>query len=164
MVEKRRRREGKTDYHARIILLRSGKPRIVFRKTNRYVLGQYVKSKEAKDEVVVGADSKMLLGKGWPEKLSGSLKSAPACYLTGLLLGKMILKQEKKAEGIFDLGLLRNSPKSRMYAFLKGVRDAGVEIKVDEKMFPDEDRIKGVHLKNDIPKLFNKIQKSIEEE
>jgi large subunit ribosomal protein L18 len=162
-VEKRRRMEGKTDYRTRQSLLGSEKPRIVFRKTAKYVIGQYVKSKEAKDEVIVGVESKHLLNYGWPEELAGSLKSLPACYLTGLLLGKRILAKDKNAEAILDLGLLRNIPKSRMYGFLKGVIDAGVKLKCAEEMFPDKDRITGKHLKNDIPKIFSKIQKSVEE-
>ena len=36
---RKRRYEGKTDYKARFFLLKSGKPRVVFRKTNRYLLG-----------------------------------------------------------------------------------------------------------------------------
>jgi large subunit ribosomal protein L18 len=37
-INRRRRREGKTDYSKRINLLKSGAPRIVFRKTNRYLI------------------------------------------------------------------------------------------------------------------------------
>ena len=71
----KRRFQGKTDYKARIILLKSRKARIVFRRTNRYIIGQYVKSKEAKDYVVVGITSKELLKYGWHETRKGSLKS-----------------------------------------------------------------------------------------
>lgn len=162
-VPKRRRREGKTDYKLRMGLLKSGKPRVVFRKTNSYIIGGYVESKEAKDKVVVNAVSKELLSYGWPESSRGSLKSLPASYLTGFLLGKKILdkiNKKGKAEGVFDIGLLRSIKKSRVYAFLKGIRDSGVKITGKEELFPDEKRIKGEHLK--IKLEIEKIKENIE--
>ena len=75
---KRRRKEAKTDYGIRLKLLKSGVPRIVFRKSNRYIIAQYVTSNEAQDRVVVGITSKILLKYGWPEDMKGSLKSLPA--------------------------------------------------------------------------------------
>ena len=159
-ISKRRRREGKTDYKARLVLLKSELPRVVFRKTNKYVIGQYIKSKEARDSVIIGVNSKDLLKLGW--KYPGSLKSIPASYLTGFLLGKKIIDRDEKVKAIFDLGLLRNTKGSRIYAFLKGVIDAGVEIKVKEEMFPSEERIKGMHMKKDISSIFEKIKEKIE--
>ena len=103
----KRQNEGKTDYKARIGMLKSRKGRIVFRKTNKYIIGQYVESREAKDNVVAGANSKELLNYGWPESAIGSLKSLPASYLTGFLLGKKLSDKEIK-ECIFDIGLIRN--------------------------------------------------------
>src|SRR3989344_7175637 len=141
----RRRIEGKTDYKARIGLLKSGKNRIVFRKTNKYIIGQYIKSEEARDFVIVGTTSKDLLKFGWLETKKGSLKSIPACYLVGFLLGKKIIDKDFK-EGIFDIGLSRNKTKSRAYSFLKGVVDAGVKVNCNEKMFPEEKRIKTSNL------------------
>jgi len=147
-IPKRRRLENKTDYKARKIMLTSGKPRIVFRKTNKYIIGQFVKSKEARDSVSIGLDSRELVKFGWPK--TPSIKNLPAAYLTGFLLGKRISDKEGKIKAIFDLGLARSLPKSREYAFLKGVIDAGVEINCDKKMFPDDSRILGKHLKQDI--------------
>jgi len=158
-VRKRRRREGKTDYKARINLLRSGKARIVFRKTNRYVIGQYVKSEEAKDYVLVGLTSKKLLKYGWPQSAQGSLKSLPACYLTGFLLGKKVLDKGEE-EGVFDIGLLRSVIKSRVYSFLKGIIDAGIKVNYKEDMFPEKERLEGGHLKSKID--VNKIKENIE--
>lgn len=154
----KRRIKGKTDYKARINLLRSGRARVVFRKTNRYIIGQYVKSREAKDYVVLGVNSKDLLNYGWPDFSRGSLKSLAASYLIGFLLGKKILDRDEK-EGIFDMGLSRSIPKSRAYAFLKGVVDSGVKIKIKEEMFPNEERIKK-SLKIAIE--FDKIKENIE--
>lgn len=158
-TEKRRRHKGKTDYKARIGLLKSGKPRVIFRKTNSFVTGQYVESKEAQDKVIVGASSYELLKYGWPKEMSGSLKSLPASYLTGMLLGKKILDKDENASAILDIGLLRNIKKSRIYAFAKGIIDSGVDIPCSEEAFPDEARIIGRHMKRnpDFEKIKQKI-------
>lgn len=157
MIEKRRRREGKTDYKARLAMLKSGKKRIVFRKTNRYIIGQVVESEEAQDKVVDSVNSKELLNHGWPKKAKNSLKTLPAAYLTGYKLGKKL-----KEEAIFDTGLNRNIAGNRAYSFLKGVVDAGGKVNVDEKMFPKEDRVKGEHLSKDID--LEKIKEKIDKE
>jgi len=73
-IKFKRRRTKKTDYKARLALLKSGFPRLVVRKTNRYVIAQIVRSKEAQDAIVCSANSKELLKYGWPF----SLKSIPA--------------------------------------------------------------------------------------
>jgi large subunit ribosomal protein L18 len=157
---KRRRREKRTDYKARLILLKSKLPRIVIRKTNKYIITQYVKSKEAQDYVLITVNSKELLKYGWKKEKEGSLKSIPASYLTGLLLGNKIKKIEKeKNKVILDLGLIRNIKKSRIYAVLKGLIDAGIEINYKKDVFPDGKRIKGEHLKNKID--FEKIKENI---
>ncbi len=148
---KKRRRQGKTDYKTRLKLLESGLPRIVIRITNRYILIQYIQSNEAKDKVIVAANSKELLKYGWPKQALGSLKSVPACYLTGLLLGKKIKqKQDKENKAVLDIGLARNIKKGRIYSALKGLIDSGINMSHDEKIFPPEQRIKGEHLKNKI--------------
>ena len=148
-VNKRRRREGKTNYLTRKKLLTSGRPRVVFRKTNKYVVSQYVMSKEAKDNVVLEASSKELLKFGLPKESLGSLKSITASYLTGLIMGVKI-KEKKLETPIVDLGMVRVLHKTKPYAFLKGLVDAGIDIKCDEECFPEENRLKGEHLKNKI--------------
>lgn len=156
---KKRRRKSKTDYKARLMMLKSPLHRIVIRKTNRYVVVQYVKSKESQDYIETGANSKALLKYGWEEKNAGSLKSLTACYLTGLLLGKKIKKLEKNGKAIIDIGLERNIKKSRICAVLKGIIDSGIEIKCKKEIFPEEKRIRGEHLKNKID--FEKIKEEI---
>ncbi len=158
---KRRRKEYKTDYLKRIKLLKSGSPRVVFKKTNKYIIAQYVKSKEAQDKVEVGITSKILIKYGWSKEFGGSLKSIPASYLTGLLIGKKIL--EKKLEKpIIDFGMIRVLHKNRAFAFLKGLKDSGIEIECKEEFFPNEDRIKGKHLKKDFSKMFEEIKSKIQ--
>lgn len=160
---KRRRKEYKTDYLKRIKLLKSGSPRVVFKKTNKYIIAQYVKSKEAQDKVEMGITSKILIKYGWQKEFEGSLKSIPASYLTGLLIGKKIL--EKKLEKpIIDFGMIRVLHKNRAFAFLKGLKDSGIEVECKEEFFPNEDRIKGKHLKKDFSKMFEEIKSKIQKE
>jgi large subunit ribosomal protein L18 len=160
-VDKRRRREGKTDYANRFRLLQSELPRIVFRKTNKYIIAQYVTSKEAQDKVELGITSKNLKSYGWPKEFEGSLKSVTASYLTGFLLGKQIIKGKLKTP-IVDLGMLRVIGKSKIFAFLKGIVDAGVKIQCPEENFPEEDRLSGKHLKSDFSKTFKEIKSNID--
>ena len=156
---KRRRKEFRTDYKKRFALLKSRMPRIVFRKTNRYLIAQYVKSKEAQDKIVFGINSKELLKYGWSEK--ENIKSISAAYLTGYLIGKKILLK-KLEKPILDFGMARVLHKTGIYAFIKGLIDSGIKIECDKENFPDESRIKGEHLKNKIS--FDEIKLKIEKE
>ncbi|MEM4625282.1 MAG: 50S ribosomal protein L18 [Candidatus Pacearchaeota archaeon] len=153
----KRRREGKTDYKVRMGMLKGGTPRVVVRKSNKYIYVQYVESKEAKDKPIFGISSKRLIDEGWPKEASGSLKSIPAAYLTGYLAGKKIIEKRKKEKVILDIGLSRNVKGSRVYAVLKGLVDAGVNIAYNEKVFPEESRIEGKHMKINIQEAIKKI-------
>ncbi len=160
---KRRRKENKTDYLKRLKLLKSGIPRIVFRKTNKYLIVQYVSSKHAKDKVEMGLSSKQLIKYGWPKEFQGSLKSIPASYLTGFLIGKKIIN-EKKETPIIDFGMMRVLHKTKIFGFLKGLIDAGVEIKYKKDVFPNDKKITGKNLKKDFSKIFNEIKSKISKE
>jgi len=135
---KRRRKEGKTDYKARLGFLKSNKPRVVVRKTNKYIIGQIVTTDIAQDKVVISVTSKDLLQKGWPKELEGSLKSLSACYLTGYLLGK---KSKDINEGILDIGLQRNIKKSRLYAFLRGLVEGGFNAPHSKESLPNDEEL-----------------------
>ena len=124
------------------------------RRTNKYVLAQYVVSKEAKDDVKIGLTSKKLLMLGWPKENAGGLKSLTASYLTGYLIGKQIIKKKLETP-IVDFGMIRVLHKTKTYAFLKGLIDSGLKIKC-EKGFPDEEKLKG---KADIQKIKLEIDK-----
>ena len=137
---KKRRKQNKTDYLGRLKLLKSGKPRVVFRRTNKYIIVQYITSKQAQDKIVLGFTSKDLMNYGWKNE-SGSLKSIPASYLTGYLIGKQIIKKGLETP-IVDFGMIRVLHKTNTYAFLKGLIDSEIKIKC-EKGFPDEEKIKG---------------------
>lgn len=156
VIAKRRRSQGVTDYKARKSLLQSGIKRVIFRKTTRYIIGQILESFEAQDKVVVSYNSKELLNNSWPKEMEGSLKSLPASYLTGFLLGKEAMKA-KINKGILDIGLNRNVPKSRIYAFANGLLDSGFEMPINKKMLPEKERIEGKHMKGDIKSIIEKI-------
>jgi large subunit ribosomal protein L18 len=158
---KLRRIKNKTDYLKRLNLLKGKTPRIVFRKTNKYILSQYVRSTAAQDSIEIEVSSKRLLTKGWPKEFEGSLKSIPASYLTGYLMGTLI-KKEKKENPIVDFGMIRILHKTKGFAFLKGLKDAGIEIECDKEFFPEEDRIKGKNLKKDFSKHFQEVKSKIE--
>jgi len=119
--------------------LKSGKPRLVIRKSNKYITAQIVESSMSKDKVRAKASSKDLLEIGWTKELSGSLKSLQAAYLTGFLLGKKLKGKEEQL--ILDQGLNRNVHGSRIYALVKGALDSGVDIIHDEKILPKDDRL-----------------------
>jgi len=149
---RRRRLEGKTDYKARLALLKSEMPRLVIRKTNKYIILQIVKTDIAQDKVIRTLTSKILLSKGWPQEMSGSLKNLSASYLAGFLIGK--LAQEKGIKkAILDSGMNRNVKNSRIYASLKGAIDSGLEIPHDKEVLPEMENIKT----EKIAKIFDKI-------
>lgn len=155
-TQKRRRKENKTDYKARLSLLKSGMPRIVVRKSNRYIYIQAVESEEAKDKVISGISSRELLKHGWNKKYKGSLKSIPATYLTGLLFSKL-LENFKTKEFILDSGMLRNIPGNRIYSVIKGLVDGGVKVRINEKVFPNEKRLEGEHLRKELKNSIEKV-------
>jgi large subunit ribosomal protein L18 len=136
---RRRRYECKTDYKARIGLITSGKPRLVIRKTNRYIIAQLVVTEIAQDKVIASAMSKDLIAKGWPEAKAGSLKSRAAAYLTGLMLGNKV--KAKYKEAIVDFGMNRNIKKSRIYAAVKGFIDAGIKVPCSEEVLPTKEEM-----------------------
>ncbi|MBI3334623.1 50S ribosomal protein L18 [Candidatus Pacearchaeota archaeon] len=136
---KRRRLEARTDYRARLAMLKADKPRLVVRKTNRYIIAQVITSTRAQDTIVTSVTSKELLEKGWPPELSGSLKSRAAAYLTGFLLG--IKVKGKIKEALLDVGMHRNVAKSRIYALLKGALDAGMHIPHSEEILPTDEEV-----------------------
>ncbi len=151
---RRRRKHFLTDYKARLGLLKSGKLRLVVRKTNRYIIAQIVESEVAQDKIVAGVTSKDLLAFGWPKEFEGSLKSRMAAYLTGMLLAK----KAKVNSAILDIGLQRNVHKGRIYAVMKGTIDAGIKIPCDEESLPKEEFI----TKNEkLSKIFDKVKGEI---
>ena len=135
----------------------------MFRRTNKYLIAQYVISKESRDEVKIGINSKNLLRYGWPKENKGSLKSITAAYLIGLLMGKQIIKEKKEAP-IFDFGMITPVHKTKPFAFLKGIIDSGVKMTHNGNIFPEEEKIRGKYLKKDFSEIFEKIKSNIEKQ
>ncbi len=159
VIAKRRRRENKTDYKLRLTLLKSRRPRIVVRRTNKYFIAQVIESVEAKDKVVVGITSKDLIKNGWDKKFEGSLKSIPAGYLTGLLLAREIEKSKAKGSRfVLDLGLARTLRGNRNYAVVKGLVDGGLDLSANEEVFPSDERLNGEHAKKGLKEMIAKVK------
>ena len=141
-VPRRRRREGKTNYRKRYIMVLSGKIRFVVRRTNKYIDIKLVKANPKGDVTLVSAHSIELAKKfGW----KGSTKSTPASYLTGYLAGLRAIKSGIK-EAIADIGLHRAVKGARVFAAIKGAIDAGLKIPASEEVFPEPERIRGEHI------------------
>ena len=160
-IPKRRRIEGKTDYAHRVRMLKGETPRVVFRRTNRYVIAEYITSHESQDKVEIGLTSKNLKKYGWPEEFDGSLKSVTATYLTGYLMGKEIAKK-KLATPIVDVGMVRTLSKNKVFAFINGLVDSGLKIKCSKEKFPEAERIEGKSMKKDFSKTFKEIKLKLE--
>ncbi len=155
----RRRREGKTDYRKRLALLKSGRPRVVVRKSNKNIRVQFAVYDVTGDKIVTSAIGSELKKYGWDYSLSNT----PAAYLTGLLAGKKALKKGIK-EGVLDIGLYTPRKGARIFAALKGVVDAGIEVPYGEEIVPSEDRLYGKHISEEIAEKVEEIKSKIEEE
>ena len=137
----RRKRELKTNYHKRLKLLLSRKPRLVIRISLKNVIAQIIEFDPKGDKVIASADSKDLQKFGWKY----SRANTPAAYLVGLLVAKKAVKKNVK-EAIVDIGLKSAIPKSKMFAAVKGAADAGLKIPFSEDAIPSEERISGKHI------------------
>jgi large subunit ribosomal protein L18 len=150
----RRRREGRTDYRARLGMLKSGETRMVVRRTNGNVIVQFVNWSETGDAVQATAVGQELAKMGW----KGSAKSTPAAYLTGMLAAKRA--QEAGIEGaVLDIGRHAPVKGSKVFAALKGAVDAGLWVPHGDNMFPSEDRLNGAFL--DQQKNFEAVRGAI---
>lgn len=146
----RRRREGKTDYRARYRMLLSQKIRAVVRKNLRNIIIQFVKAELKGDKTLLTTRSLELRKFGW--NFSGG--NIPAAYLTGYLAGLKALRVGIN-EAILDIGPQRSTRGGRLYAALKGMLDAGLDIPYNENILPSLDRIQGQHIASYAEKLMS---------
>lgn len=156
-VKYRRRREGKTDYHARKRLVtqdknkyNSPKYRLVVRILNKETIVQVAYSKIEGDFIFAAAYSHELKRYGMPV----GLNNYAAAYATGLLLARRLLSKigladkyvgqtnvdgndfnvEELDDGphpfraYLDVGLHRTTTGSKVFAALKGATDGGLEV------------------------------------
>lgn len=153
----RRRREGQTDYRVRSRLLRSGKPRVVVRKTLNQTIVQFVSPDAAGDKVLVAAQSLELKEHGW----SAGTGNLPAAYLTGFLAGRRASAKGLK-EAVLDIGVQRPSKGGRLFAALQGLLDAGVAVPHSAEVLPTKERVRGSHIGEEIGKLFDAVKSKLE--
>ncbi|MEF8856330.1 MAG: 50S ribosomal protein L18 [Haloplanus sp.] len=140
-VPMRRRREVRTDYHQRLRLLKSGKPRLVARTSNRHVRAQLVTTGPDGDETDASASSADLAEFGW-EAPTGNL---PSAYLTGRLAGRRALAAGIET-AVLDVGLNSPTPGAKVFAVQEGATDAGLEVPHNEAVFADWSRTRGEHI------------------
>ena len=126
--------------------------------TNTYV--QLIKFEPDGDKVIAAGSGKDIKKAGWKHN-TGNL---PSAYLIGLFTGKKCLQKGIK-DAVLDIGMQENVAGSRVYAALKGVVDAGLNIPHSKDILPSEERIQGKHIseykKTDITKDFDETKKSI---
>jgi large subunit ribosomal protein L18 len=120
---------------------------------------QFIKFEPAGDQVIASASSIELLNMGW----NGSTSNLPAAYLTGLLAGKRAVA-EKVESAVLDIGLHAPIRGSKVFASLRGMLDAGVDISHGDDILPPDDRIAGKHISESFVKDFEKFKNKILEE
>ncbi|MFP4655407.1 MAG: 50S ribosomal protein L18 [Methanohalobium sp.] len=157
----RRRREGRTDYHQRLRLLLSDEDRVVVRKSSNNIQIQLITPGQDGDNVILSASSNKLEKYGYEE----STGNTTAAYLTGLLFGLKAL-DEGYETGVLDIGLHSSSTGSRIYASLKGMVDAGMDIPHNPSIFPSDERIRGEHVaeyveSSNLPEQFDATKEKI---
>ncbi|KAJ4730315.1 60S ribosomal protein L5 [Melia azedarach] len=162
-VKYKRRREGKTDYRARIRLINQDKNkyntpkyRFVVRFTNKDIIAQIVSANIVGDTVLASAYAHELPQYG----LKVGLTNYAAAYCTGLLLARRVLKKlemDDEYEGnveatgedfsveptenrrpfraLLDVGLLKTTTGNRVFGALKGALDGGLDIPHSDKRF-----------------------------
>ncbi|MFC3958691.1 50S ribosomal protein L18 [Halovivax cerinus] len=175
-VPMRRRREVRTDYHQRLRLLKSGKPRLVARTSNAHVRAQLITPGPQGDETHASAHSGDLAEYGW-EAPTGNL---PAAYLTGLLAGTCAVEAGIE-EAVLDLGLNTATPGNKVFAVQEGAIDAGLEIPHNDSVLADWSRTRGEHIAEyaesldeplyggdfdatDLPEHFDEVREAISNE
>ncbi len=154
----RRRKEGRTNYYARMKLVVAARPRMVVRKSNRHIIVQLVTADPAGDRTLVSATSGDLARYGY----TGSTSSTPAAYLTGALFAVRALNANQES-AVLDIGLHRASKGARVFAALKGAVTAGLDVPHSAGIFPDDERVKGAHIAAFSPGRAGDIARTVEQ-
>ena len=140
-VPMRRRREARTDYHQRLRLLKSGKPRLVARTSNKHVRAQLITPGPTGDRTLAAARSDDLADFGWEAPTS----NLPAAYLTGALAGRRAIAADIE-EAVLDIGLHSATPGGKVFAVQEGAIDAGLEVPHNDSVLADWSRTRGEHI------------------
>lgn len=135
----KRIRQRKTNYRKRSGILIGRRPFIITKISGQNISAQALKPTLTGDIVIASAHSRELIRHGW----KGSMNSMPACYLTGLLLGKKSI-QKGATNAVLYTG---NNPfTTKVAACLKGIVDSGIKIPVSKDSLPGDDRVSGEHI------------------
>ncbi len=156
----KRRRNGKTDYRRRLRMLRGGAPRAIVRVSNTQVVCQLAQFDPEGDRIVASFSGNNLAAYGWP--VGASTKSVPACYVAGYALGKSALSAGHDS-AILDIGLASSSPGNRIFAALKGMIDAGLDVPHGDGVLPSDDRVNGAHIDDSLGAAVDAAKNAIEE-
>ena len=140
-VQFARKRSGRTNYRRRLALLKSNRPRLVVRKTLSRIILQVVNFDAGGDKVIITASSDSLKKLGWRH----SCKNIPAAYLAGMLFGKVAIAA-KISEVVPDIGLQSVTRGGKIFAALKGAKDAGLNFEVSDEVVPGSDAISGAKI------------------
>ncbi len=147
----KRIRQRKTNYRKRSGILIGRRPFIITKISGQNISAQALKPTLTGDIVIASAHSRELIRHGW----KGSMNSMPACYLTGLLLGKKTI-EKGATNAVLYTG---NNPfTTKVAACLKGIVDSGIKIPVSKESLPGDDRVSGEHIAN-----YAKLLKDSEE-
>jgi large subunit ribosomal protein L18 len=141
VIGHRRRRQGRTDYRHRLGLLKSGRPRLVVRRSINSISCQLMEHSPRGDRSIVTVTSRHLDGFGW----KGPRGNLSGAYLTGLLCGVKARGAGVKS-AVLDTGLHTSTRGSRIYSTLKGALDAGLEVPHSPEVLPSEERLRGAHI------------------
>ncbi len=136
-----RKLSGRTNYRQRLAILKSGLPRLVVRKTTGSIILQLIEFGENGDKVIATVASAGLKKLGWKH----SCKNIPAAYLAGMLIGKTAVAAGI-SEAVPDIGLHSVTKGGKIFAALKGAKDAGMGIPVSEGIAPSPDAISGAKI------------------
>ena len=140
-VQFRRKREGRTNYAKRLKMLRAKLPRLIVRKSNKYITVQISEFDPKGDKTLITVHSSELKKENWKY----GRKNTPAAYLTGIIAAKKA-KEKKIENAIFDMGAYAPTKGAKLFAALKGAVDGGLKISFDSKVMPAEKRIEGLHI------------------
>ncbi len=154
----KRRKDGVTNYHKRLKLLKSGLPRLVVRPSNKGVVVQIVKYNETGDKILATLNERSLKKLG----LEVDGNSVPVAYLVGYAAG-LKAKKKKIGEAILDTGRYNIIKGGRIAAVLNGYVDAGAKIPHEKGIFPDKKRLAGEHLKKPLAQKLDDYKKQLEE-
>jgi large subunit ribosomal protein L18 len=112
------------------------------------------------DKVALNVTGNDLVKKfSWPDNMSK--KSVPASYLVGFALGKAAIAAGHE-DAVLDIGLAASTPGSRVFAALRGMVEAGLNVPHSEEILPSDDRINGTHIDESVASAIETTKSSIE--